>query len=133
MSSSALAAGLRHIRGKLAAQQHNDDSDEQLLHAFVANGADNAAALDELRLMLLIRKLILTLVALPLPSLGRSCRTSLPRLQLLLDCPARRNLRTYRSRPSCATRCLLLLLLFGLAARTAGNIEAISSSPGQFV
>jgi RNA polymerase sigma factor (sigma-70 family) len=44
MSSSALAAGLRQLRGKLAAQQHNDDSDEQLLHAFLANGDENAFA-----------------------------------------------------------------------------------------
>jgi RNA polymerase sigma factor (sigma-70 family) len=44
MSSSALAAGLRHLRGKLAAQQHSDDSDEQLLHAFLASRDDNAFA-----------------------------------------------------------------------------------------
>ncbi|MHB1424304.1 MAG: sigma-70 family RNA polymerase sigma factor [Gemmataceae bacterium] len=44
MSSSALAAGLRHLRGKLAAQQHNDDSDEQLLHAFTTRRDDNAFA-----------------------------------------------------------------------------------------
>ncbi len=44
MSSSALAASLRHLRGKLAAQQHSDDSDEQLLHAFLVGRDENAFA-----------------------------------------------------------------------------------------
>jgi RNA polymerase sigma factor (sigma-70 family) len=44
MSSSALAAGLRHLRGKLAAQQPSSDSDEQLLHAFTSRRDDNAFA-----------------------------------------------------------------------------------------
>ncbi|HTU90403.1 MAG TPA: sigma-70 family RNA polymerase sigma factor, partial [Gemmataceae bacterium] len=44
MSSSALAAGLRHLRTKLAAQQHHDDSDEQLLHAFTSRRDDSAFA-----------------------------------------------------------------------------------------
>src|SRR5215472_6898794 len=44
MSSSALAAGLRHLRGKLAAQEHREDSDEQLLHAFTSRRDDSAFA-----------------------------------------------------------------------------------------
>jgi len=42
MSSSALAAGLRHLRDRLALQHHNEDSDEQLLRAFLS-GRDEAA------------------------------------------------------------------------------------------
>jgi RNA polymerase sigma factor (sigma-70 family) len=42
MSSSALAAGLRHLRRKLALQQPSDDSDEKLLDAFT-NRHDEAA------------------------------------------------------------------------------------------
>jgi RNA polymerase sigma factor (sigma-70 family) len=44
MSSSALAAGLRLLRGKLAVQQHNDDSDEQLLYVFLSRRDDSAFA-----------------------------------------------------------------------------------------
>jgi RNA polymerase sigma factor (sigma-70 family) len=44
MSSSALAAGIRHLRRKLAGQQPNQDSDEQLLHAFLTRRDDNAFA-----------------------------------------------------------------------------------------
>ena len=44
MSHSALAAGLRHLRGVVAAQQHRDDSDEQLLHAFAAGHDESAFA-----------------------------------------------------------------------------------------
>jgi RNA polymerase sigma factor (sigma-70 family) len=44
MSSSTLAAGLRCLRGKLASQQHNDESDEQLLHAFTTRRDDSAFA-----------------------------------------------------------------------------------------
>jgi RNA polymerase sigma factor (sigma-70 family) len=44
MSSSALAAGLRHLRGKLAAQEHREDGDEQLLHAFTSRRDDSAFA-----------------------------------------------------------------------------------------
>lgn len=44
MSSSVLAAGLRHLRGKLAAQQPSSDSDEQLLHAFTSRRDDSAFA-----------------------------------------------------------------------------------------
>jgi RNA polymerase sigma factor (sigma-70 family) len=44
MSHSALAAGLRQLRYKLASQQHNDDSDEQLLNAFAVQREDSAFA-----------------------------------------------------------------------------------------
>jgi RNA polymerase sigma factor (sigma-70 family) len=44
MSHSALAAGLRHLRGVVASQQHRDDSDEQLLHAFAAGHDETAFA-----------------------------------------------------------------------------------------
>jgi RNA polymerase sigma factor (sigma-70 family) len=44
MSSSTLAAGLRHLRRKLAAQQRSSDSDEQLLHAFLTRRDDSAFA-----------------------------------------------------------------------------------------
>src|SRR5579883_3488148 len=44
MSSSALAASIRHLRGKLAAQQRHEDSDEELLHAFLNNRDDSAFA-----------------------------------------------------------------------------------------
>ncbi len=44
MSSSALAAGIRHLRGKMAVQQRCDDSDEQLLYAFTARRDDDAFA-----------------------------------------------------------------------------------------
>jgi RNA polymerase sigma factor (sigma-70 family) len=44
MSSSTLAAGIRHLRGKLAAQQRYEDSDEQLLHAFLTSRDDSAFA-----------------------------------------------------------------------------------------
>src|SRR5690349_9871950 len=41
MSHSALAAGIRRLRGKLASQQ-GDDSDEQLLNTFAVHRDDNA-------------------------------------------------------------------------------------------
>jgi len=44
MSSSALAAGLRRLRGQLAAQQRREDSDEHLLHAFLSRRDDSAFA-----------------------------------------------------------------------------------------
>ncbi len=44
MSSSALAASLRNLRGRLAAQQHSEGSDEQLLHAFTSRRDDSAFA-----------------------------------------------------------------------------------------
>jgi len=44
MSSSTLAAGLRRLLGKLAAQQCRDDSDEHLLHAFLSRRDDSAFA-----------------------------------------------------------------------------------------
>lgn len=44
MSSSALAAGIRHLRRKLAGQQLSQDSDEQLLHAFLTRHDDSAFA-----------------------------------------------------------------------------------------
>jgi RNA polymerase sigma factor (sigma-70 family) len=44
MSHSALAAGLRRLRGKLTSQQRNEDSDEQLLHDFAAHRDDGAFA-----------------------------------------------------------------------------------------
>ncbi|MHB1421839.1 MAG: hypothetical protein ACYC3I_01315 [Gemmataceae bacterium] len=34
MSRSTLAAGIRYLRDKLAAHEHSEDSDEQLLIAF---------------------------------------------------------------------------------------------------
>jgi RNA polymerase sigma factor (sigma-70 family) len=45
MSSSALAAGIRQLRGKLAAQQSRENSDEQLLHAFLARRDEDAFAI----------------------------------------------------------------------------------------
>jgi RNA polymerase sigma factor (sigma-70 family) len=42
MSSSALATGIRQLRGMVAVQRCNDESDEQLLHAFL-NGRDETA------------------------------------------------------------------------------------------
>jgi RNA polymerase sigma factor (sigma-70 family) len=44
MMSSPLAAGIRHLRGKLAAQQRCEDSDEQLLHAFLTHRDESAFA-----------------------------------------------------------------------------------------
>ncbi len=44
MSSSALADGLRHLRGKLAAHCRSEDSDEQLLHAFLSRRDESAFA-----------------------------------------------------------------------------------------
>src|SRR5581483_8457087 len=44
MSHSALTAGLRQLRRKLASQQLNEDSDESLLHAFAARHEDSAFA-----------------------------------------------------------------------------------------
>ncbi len=44
MKSSALAAGVRHLRGVMALQGRPDDSDEQLLHAFTAQHDDSAFA-----------------------------------------------------------------------------------------
>ncbi len=44
MSNPTLAAGLRHLRGKLAERSRNEESDEQLLHAFTAQRDDSAFA-----------------------------------------------------------------------------------------
>ncbi len=44
MSSSALAAGLRHLRGQMAAQCRSQQNDEQLLHAFTTGGDEDAFA-----------------------------------------------------------------------------------------
>jgi hypothetical protein len=44
MSSSALAAGLRHLRTKLAFADCNEESDEQLLHVFLSRRDDGAFA-----------------------------------------------------------------------------------------
>jgi RNA polymerase sigma factor (sigma-70 family) len=44
MSSSALAAGLRQLCGKLAVQEHKEDSDEQLLHVFLSRRDEGAFA-----------------------------------------------------------------------------------------
>ncbi len=44
MSSSALTAGIRHLRRKLATQQPSEESDEQLLHAFMTRRDDIAFA-----------------------------------------------------------------------------------------
>src|SRR5262249_31620062 len=44
MSHSILAAGIRRLRGKLPSQQHNEDSDEQLLAAFATHRDDSAFA-----------------------------------------------------------------------------------------
>jgi hypothetical protein len=41
MSHWALAASVRQLRSRLAAQSASTDSDEQLLHAFLANREDN--------------------------------------------------------------------------------------------
>jgi hypothetical protein len=44
MSSSTLAAGIRCLRGKLSAQQRNEESDEQLIHAFTTCRDEGAFA-----------------------------------------------------------------------------------------
>jgi RNA polymerase sigma factor (sigma-70 family) len=44
MSSSALAAGVRSLRDRLAAQRDRHESDEQLLHAFTARREESAFA-----------------------------------------------------------------------------------------
>jgi RNA polymerase sigma factor (sigma-70 family) len=44
MSSTTLAAGIRHLRGKLALQGRQEESDEQLLHDFTSRGDDSAFA-----------------------------------------------------------------------------------------
>jgi RNA polymerase sigma factor (sigma-70 family) len=44
MSSFALADGLRHLRGKMAAQKLHEESDEQLLHAFLSCSEESAFA-----------------------------------------------------------------------------------------
>ncbi|MGH7226092.1 MAG: sigma-70 family RNA polymerase sigma factor, partial [Gemmataceae bacterium] len=44
MSSSALAAGLRHLRGRMAAQGRSQESDEQLLYAFTTGRDEDAFA-----------------------------------------------------------------------------------------
>jgi hypothetical protein len=44
MSSTALAAGVRQLRGRLALQCHVEESDEQLLHAFLSRRDDSAFA-----------------------------------------------------------------------------------------
>jgi DNA-directed RNA polymerase specialized sigma24 family protein len=44
MSSSALAAGLRNLRSRLAVHERREDSDEQLLLAFTNRRDDSAFA-----------------------------------------------------------------------------------------
>ena len=44
MSSSTLAAGIRHLRGKLALQSRNEESDEQLLLDFTSRRDESAFA-----------------------------------------------------------------------------------------
>jgi RNA polymerase sigma-70 factor (ECF subfamily) len=44
MTRSVLAAGVRHLRSRLAAQQRNEDSDEQLLNAFLSRCDESAFA-----------------------------------------------------------------------------------------
>jgi RNA polymerase sigma factor (sigma-70 family) len=44
MNPSALAAGVRHLRGLMALQGGREDSDEQLLHAFTSQHDDSAFA-----------------------------------------------------------------------------------------
>jgi hypothetical protein len=44
MSRSALAAEIRHLRRAMAAQRHRDESDEQLLRAFLDHRDDSAFA-----------------------------------------------------------------------------------------
>ncbi|HEY7154361.1 MAG TPA: sigma-70 family RNA polymerase sigma factor [Gemmataceae bacterium] len=44
MSSSAVLTSVRHLRGLLAAQRGQDESDEQLLHAFLSRRDENAFA-----------------------------------------------------------------------------------------
>jgi RNA polymerase sigma factor (sigma-70 family) len=44
MSSSTLAAGVRHLRVRLAAQRDHNNSDEQLLYAFTTHRDENAFA-----------------------------------------------------------------------------------------
>src|SRR5262249_7618560 len=44
MNSSALAAGVRHLRGVMALEGRHEDSDEQLLNAFIAQRDDRAFA-----------------------------------------------------------------------------------------
>lgn len=44
MSSSALAASLRNLRGRLADHQHREESDELLLDAFLNRHDDSAFA-----------------------------------------------------------------------------------------
>jgi RNA polymerase sigma factor (sigma-70 family) len=45
MNSSALAAGLRQLRGRMAARQRREESDEQLLHAFLSRRDESAFAI----------------------------------------------------------------------------------------
>ena len=45
MSRSALAAGLRHLRGKMALQYRSEESDEQLLQAFTERREEDAFAI----------------------------------------------------------------------------------------
>jgi hypothetical protein len=44
MSSSAVLTSVRRLRGLLAAQRGRDESDEQLLHAFLSRRDDSAFA-----------------------------------------------------------------------------------------
>src|SRR5579883_301970 len=44
MNSSDLAAGVRHLRGVMALKGRHEESDEQLLHAFIAQHDDRAFA-----------------------------------------------------------------------------------------
>ena len=49
MSSSALATDIRYLCGRLAAQQRHEESDEQLLHAFLSSRDHSAFAVRVLR------------------------------------------------------------------------------------
>jgi RNA polymerase sigma factor (sigma-70 family) len=44
VSSNPLVAGIRHLRGRMAAQRRNEESDEQLLHAFTTRRDEDAFA-----------------------------------------------------------------------------------------
>src|SRR5262249_21120248 len=44
MNRSALAVGLRRLRGMVAGQRHGNESDEQLLHAFLTRHDDSSFA-----------------------------------------------------------------------------------------
>ncbi len=44
MSSDTLAAGIRHLRGRMAVQYRHEESDEQLLYAFTTRRDEDAFA-----------------------------------------------------------------------------------------